>query len=68
MTTATYRVRGMTCDNCVRAVSQEVSNMAGVTNVTVDLASGELTISSEGALDDQAVTAAVNEAGFEVVP
>ena len=67
MTTATYRVTGMTCDNCVQAVRREVSSLAGVTDVMVDLASGQLTIASEGPLDDQAVRAAVDEAGFDIV-
>ena len=68
MTTATYRVTGMTCDNCVQAVRREVSRLAGVTDVTVDLASGQLTIASEGPLEDQAVKAAVDAAGFEIMP
>ena len=66
MQTATYRVTGMTCDNCVRAVTGEVSKLAGVTDVTVDLSSGTVTISSDTPLDARALRAAVDEAGFEL--
>lgn len=65
--TATYRVTGMTCDHCVRAVTEEISKLTGVTDVAVDLASGVVTISSDSPLDEGAVEAAVNEAGYELV-
>lgn len=67
MTTGVYTVRGMTCDHCVRAVSDELGKVAGVTGIDVDLASGRVTVSSTDALDDAAVRAAVDEAGFELV-
>lgn len=67
MTTATYRVTGMTCDHCVRAVTEEVSKVAGVTNVEVELASGTVTVSSDAPLDEDVVRAAVNEAGYQTV-
>ena len=65
-TTSTYRVTGMTCDHCVRAVTDEVTKLDGVTDVAVDLASGEVTITSNQALDEAEVHAAVDEAGYEV--
>ena len=65
-TSTTYAVEGMTCDHCVRAVSAEVAKVSGVTGVDVDLATGALTVASEGPLDDDAVRAAVEEAGYEV--
>lgn len=61
-----YRVVGMTCDHCVRSVTAEVSQVAGVTDVDVDLASGALTVTSDGVVDDEAVVTAVEEAGYEV--
>ena len=66
MTTTTYLVEGMTCGHCVRAVSSEVSTVPGVQDVAVDLDTGEVTVTSEGPLDDDAVRAAVVEAGYEV--
>jgi copper ion binding protein len=65
-TTTTYRVQGMTCDHCVRAVSQEIGAISGVTDVEVDLSTSGVTVRSERplALDD--VRAAVDEAGYEL--
>ena len=68
MTIAAYRVTGMTCDHCVRAVTGEISKLAGVTDIAVDLASGTVTVSSDAPLDDGAVRAAMDEAGYELVP
>ncbi len=66
MTTSTYVVEGMTCGHCVRSVSTELSKVPGVRDVAVDLATGEVAVTSEGPLDEQAVRAAVVEAGYEV--
>lgn len=67
MSTATYTVSGMTCGHCVAAVTEEVNQVPGVTEVNVDLASGGLTVTSEAAVDDAAVRAAVGEAGYAVI-
>ncbi|MEV1247909.1 heavy-metal-associated domain-containing protein [Nonomuraea sp. NPDC050022] len=66
MSTATYTVKGMTCGHCVSSVKEEVGEVAGVTSVEVDLASGLLTVDSEGLIDEAKIVAAVNEAGYEV--
>lgn len=65
--TSTYTVKGMTCGHCVQSVTEEVSEVAGVRGVEVDLASGRVTVSSDQPVDDAAVRAAVAEAGYEVV-
>ncbi len=59
----TYMVEGMSCEHCVRAVREEVGQLPGVEAVEVDLASGRLDVRGEG-LDDEAVRAAVDEAGY----
>ena len=64
--TATYTVDGMTCDHCVRSVTEEVKQIPGVADVAVDLASGAVTITSDTDLDTAAVQAAVEEAGYEL--
>jgi copper chaperone len=66
MSTATYTVIGMTCDHCVRSVTEEVSQVPGVTDVAVDLATGGLTVTGPSGVDDTAVRAAVEEAGYQV--
>ncbi len=67
MSIATYQVKGMTCDHCVRAVSTELSRISGVSKVSVDLASGDVTVESESLLATDVVRAAVDEAGYEVL-
>jgi len=62
--TMTYTVVGMTCDHCTHAVSREISLVAGVTGVEVDLGTKLVTVTGEG-LDDQQLRAAIEEAGYE---
>jgi copper chaperone len=63
---ATYVVTGMTCEHCVRSVQEEVGEVAGVAGVEVDLASGAVTVTGDRPIDDAAVRAAVEEAGYAV--
>lgn len=67
MTTATYQVKGMTCDHCVRAVSAELGRIGGVLDVKVDLATGAVTVESAQPIPEDVLQAAVDEAGYEVV-
>ncbi len=60
-----YTVSGMTCAHCVMSVREEVSEVPGATSVDVDLESATLTVAGE-AFSDDAVKAAVAEAGYEV--
>jgi copper chaperone CopZ len=59
-------VVGMTCEHCVRSVRDELSNVAGVRSVDIDLASGQVTLHTDAPVGDAAVRAAVEEAGYEV--
>ena len=63
----TYRVDGMNCNHCVVAVSGEVGQVAGVTDVDVDLDTKLVRVSGAG-LDAAAVVAAIDEAGYDAVP
>lgn len=67
MSTTTYAVTGMTCGHCEAAVRSEVSTLEGVTALEVSAASGLLTVESAAPLDDAAVLAAVDEAGYTAV-
>ncbi len=60
-----YEVRGMTCAHCVAAVTDSVSAVPGAADVTVDLESGRLAVRGDD-LDDGAVRAAVEEAGYSL--
>jgi copper chaperone CopZ len=66
MATAVYTVDGMSCGHCVSSVTEEVTGVAGVTDVQVDLEAGKVTVTSEGDVDDTSVRAAIDEAGYEV--
>ncbi|HEY6495185.1 MAG TPA: heavy-metal-associated domain-containing protein [Trebonia sp.] len=66
MMTTTYKVTGMSCEHCVNAVSGELSSLDGVSAVTVDLVPegvSLVTVTSAGPLADDAVGAALDEAG-----
>ena len=67
MTTSTYSVTGMTCGHCEGSVRSEVAKISGVTGIEVSAASGSLVITADAALDDAAVLAAVDEAGYSAV-
>jgi copper chaperone len=61
----TYTVRGMSCDHCAAAISEEVQRVAGVETVDVGLDTGRVTVRGRR-VDDRAVRAAIDEAGYEV--
>ena len=66
MTSATYQVTGLTCEHCVHTVTGELTNLDGVTDVSVDLVPGgksAVTVTSEAPLPEHAVVAALDEAG-----
>ena len=60
----TYDIQGMTCAHCVRAVSEELAGLDGVSAVSVDLPSGTATVTSASTLAEGDVRAAVEEAGY----
>jgi copper chaperone len=66
MSETTYTVTGMTCGHCVASVTEEISEINGVTDVAVDLPTGAVTVTSAHPLDEADVRAAVKEAGYEL--
>jgi copper chaperone len=64
MSTQSFTVTGMTCGHCVASVKEEVSEVAGVQDVEVVLETGQVTVTSAEPLDESAVRAAVEEAGY----
>jgi copper chaperone len=62
--TLTYTVPGMHCGHCERAVADELSAVAGVESVEVDLETKRVVVSGSG-LDDAALRGAIDEAGYE---
>ncbi|MGI8900668.1 MAG: heavy-metal-associated domain-containing protein [Nocardioides sp.] len=64
--TSSYTVIGMTCGHCVASVTEEVQEIPGVSDVEVVLETGALTITSDQPVDNAAVQAAVEEAGYQL--
>jgi copper chaperone CopZ len=64
--TRTFTVTGMTCGHCVASVTEEVEEVDGVESVDVVLETGALTVTSSQLVDDAAVRAAVEEAGYQL--
>jgi copper ion binding protein len=62
--TLEYTVPGMSCGHCVAAVSEEVGAVPGVSSVVIDLDTKGVVVHGE-ALDDTAIRAAIDEAGYE---
>jgi copper chaperone CopZ len=66
MSTQTFPITGLTCGHCVGAISSELSVLAGVTDVKIDLVTGgtsTLTVTADQALTDDEVAVALDEAG-----
>lgn len=61
-----YAVKGMTCDHCALSVTEEVEQVPGVTGIEVDLQAGRVLVRGDG-FADEAIEAAVDEAGYEAV-
>ena len=61
-----YLVSGMHCSHCASSVTEEVSALTGVTDVKVDLDSGQLIVTSEKDIPFQSIEVAVDEAGYSV--
>jgi copper chaperone len=68
MSTSTYTVTGMTCGHCVSSVTEEVTAVPGVSDVSVELETGLLTVTGEAASDEAAIRGAVEEAGYQLAP
>jgi copper chaperone CopZ len=64
----TFQVTGMSCDHCQRAVTEEISRVPGVQGITVDLATGSVTVTATRPVDRADVAHAVGEAGYTLIP
>jgi copper chaperone len=67
MNEVTYTVTGMTCGHCADAVTGEITTIAGVRTIEVDVPSGQVTVTSDTPLAIEDVRTAVTEAGYELV-
>jgi copper chaperone CopZ len=67
MSTSEYQVTGMTCGHCELSIREEVSTVPGVQEIEVSARTGKLVVTSAEPVDDDAVLAAVDEAGYKAV-
>ncbi|WP_308206667.1 heavy-metal-associated domain-containing protein [Paractinoplanes hotanensis] len=66
-TRTVYQVAGMTGGGCAGRVSKQLTDVPGVRDVSVDVATGAVTVTSAAPLDDDSVAAAVAAAGYQLV-
>ncbi|MDH3753326.1 MAG: cation transporter [Acidimicrobiia bacterium] len=59
----TYSVPGISCEHCVKAITDSVRPLEGVTAVEVDLGAKTVTVTGG---EDAATVAAIDEAGYDV--
>ncbi|MEU0514526.1 MULTISPECIES: heavy-metal-associated domain-containing protein [Amycolatopsis] len=67
MSTSVYTVQGMTCSGCVNKVTNAVTAVDGVSDVDVDIATGELTVISDEPIDSEAIRKTIADIGYSVV-
>jgi len=63
----TYKVQGMTCQHCINAVTDELLAIPAVSAVVVDLENESVSVTSEIQIPLELVTAAIDEAGYELI-
>ena len=66
MSESTYTVQGMTCSHCATSVTEELSQLDGVREVDVDVATGKVIVTSDRPLATDEVREAVTEAGYKL--
>lgn len=64
--TRTWSAEAISCDHCKHAIESEVATVPGVESVEVDIAEKKITV--RGDAPDDAVVAAIDEAGYDAVP
>mgnify|MGYP000845345603 CR=1 FL=1 len=63
----TIKIKGMSCNHCVMAVTKALSGIEGLKDVKVDLSKGEATFGNDQSVDLKVIKSAVEKAGYEVV-
>lgn len=68
MATALFTATGMTCQHCVASVTKEITRLDHVTEVSVDLPTGTITVTSDAPIPTADVIEAIDSAGYPAVP
>jgi copper chaperone CopZ len=66
MVKKTYLVPDVSCEHCVRAITNELTQISGVESVTVDIPTKVVTVAHQDSVTDQQIVAGIEEAGYEV--
>ncbi len=61
-----YRVPDVSCDHCVRAITDELGKLPGIQNVGVDLKTKLVTVQHDGSVSDAELRAGIEEAGYDI--
>lgn len=62
---ATINIKGMSCEHCVKRVTGALEKMPGVSNVSVDLASGQATLEKADGVSIDDIARVIEETGYE---
>jgi copper chaperone len=62
----TIKIKGMSCQHCVKAVSKTLSEVAGIKDVTIDLAKGEASFDEVQPVDLELLRERIKKAGYEL--
>ncbi|MDQ7785045.1 MAG: heavy metal-associated domain-containing protein [Desulfomonilaceae bacterium] len=63
---STVKIKGMSCNHCVRAVTEALTGLPGVTGVTVDLEMGQAVVEHDPSVSLQSVHEQIAKAGYEI--
>lgn len=61
------KIKGMSCQHCVMAVTKALSGLDGIKDVQVDLKNAQATYDEIKPVDEKVIAAAIRKAGFEIV-
>jgi copper chaperone CopZ len=67
MSTSEFQVTGMTCGHCEMSIREEVGQLPNIDGIDVSAQTGRLVVTSSAPVDEAAVLAAVDEAGYSAV-
>jgi copper ion binding protein len=64
---STLKIEGMSCDHCVKHVTQALEGISGVASAKVSLKHNNAEVEHSDAVSQEALKAAIIEAGYELV-
>jgi len=64
--TSTIKIKGMSCEHCVKAVTRALNGIQGISDVVVSLETGEASFSHEGPVDQDVLREQIEDAGYEL--